>query len=636
MPEPRTALDSRVTELRARQLAGWEAGERVLLEPLLAGDSELLADEEALLHLIYAEVLLREEYGEHPGPEEYVRRFPSREAAIRRQFAFHAAFGALNAGASADAVSTTTGPVAPPRGADEALPELGPYTVLGELGRGGMGVVYKARHRTLTTRLAALKVLRHGAGGAEERERFLSEARAVAALHHPNVVRIYDVFTPPAGGGDPFVALEYVEGGSLADRIDGTPLPPREAAALLVPLAEAIHHAHRHGIVHRDLKPANVLLATDEHGLTQIRQEDSSNPIRVHLCSSVANSIPKLTDFGLAKQLDADSGRTRSGVILGTPSYMAPEQAGGRNHEVGPPADVYGLGAVLYECLTGRPPFKADTVLNTLAQVAAEEPVPPRSLQPGVPRDLETICRKCLEKAPGRRYASAAELAADLRRFLRGEPTRARPAGALGRAVKWVKRRPAAAALVGVSGLAAAVLVAVGVAFTIRLDEQKRDALAQRDEAVRQTLRAEREREEARKQKEVALAERAEARRQSKRARHLLALMATAVDEIAVNTRSGRIAEITSGVSGTVLFKLACFYAKGSKALSADPDLPAEDRSRLAEQYAASAVRLLGCAEQVGFFEPKRPENREALKKSADLAVLRSRADYQRLAARLR
>ena len=595
MPELRTPLDSLVADLRAQQLSAWEAGDRVALESLLADHPEIHDDQEALLHLIYAEVLLREEYGERPALDEYVRRFSACESALRRQFAFHDAFGVLGDD-SLPGSKTTAVSDAPDREVNRAFKEIGPYEILGEIGRGGMGIVYKGRHRTLTTRLAAIKVLLTGAGGVEERQRFLTEARSVASLQHPNIVRIYDVFDPPTGGGDPFVALEYVEGGTLADRIGGTPLPPREAATLLLPLAEAIEHAHLRGIIHRDLKPANVLLA---NGAT----------------------VPKVTDFGLAKQLDADSAQTRTGVIMGTPSYMAPEQASGRTHEVGPAADIYGLGAIFYEALTGRPPFRADTVLNTLAQVVAEDPVPPRSLQPGVPPDLETICLKCLNKTPDRRYASAGTLADDLRRFLRGEPILARPTGLVERAVKWVKRRPAASGMVGLSALALVALVTVWVSFTIQLDEQKRDAITQRDEA--------------RKQKDVALAERAEALRQSNRARHLLALSANAVDEIAVNLRGGKQEEIASGRPGAILFKLACHYAKTSKALSGDPDLALEDRTLLGKQYAVSAVRLLGCAKQVGFFAAKGSESRPTLAKNSDLEVLRSREDYKQFVAQL-
>jgi serine/threonine protein kinase len=616
MPDLRHPLDSLIRDIRDRQSGRWEAGDHVLLEPLLADHPELLAEPEALLHLIYAEALLREDHGERPGVDEYVRRFPSFEAALRRQFAFHEAVGAMATDGSFPGSSTTVHDGSM-RGAREARSEIGPYEILGEVGRGGMGVVYKGRHRTLTTRLAAIKVLHPAAGGEEARERFLAEARAVASLHHPNIVRIYDVCDPAPGEGEPFVALEYVEGGSLADRINGTPLPPREAADLLLPLAEAMHQAHLQGIIHRDLKPANVMLAGS------VRARSVSEGGAQSLADAAGSDlIPKITDFGLAKQLDADSALTRTGAIVGTPSYMAPEQASGRNHEVGPLADVYGLGAVLYEMLTGRPPFKADTVLNTLNQVISTDPVPPRSLQPGVPRDLETICLKCLLKDPAKRYPSAGELAGDLRRFLQGEPIRARPTGTAERAAKWVRRRPAAASLIGAGGLALAGLVALWASFTIRLEEQKRDAIEQRDEA--------------RKQKKVALAERAEAQRQSRRAGHLLALMATAVDEIAVAARSAKAAESSSGSPGAVLFKLACFYARASRTLAGDRDMAGEDRDRLAEQFAVSAVRLLGCAETVGFFERGRAANRQELHKSKDLAVLRSRPDYKRLVSRLR
>ena len=586
MPELRNSL---VDEVRLRQVAGWEAGERVLLEPLLAGRAASL-DEEALLDLIYSEILLREEHGERPGLEEYVARFPAHEAALRRQFAFHDAVGALETDGPLPGSDTTAdGATGRPRTGPVA--EIGPYDLLGEIGRGGMGVVYLGRHRTLTTRLAAIKVL-HNA--ADERGRFLTAARAVASLQHPNIVRIYDVSDPPAGQGEPFVALEYVAGGTLADKLDGTPLPPRDAAALLVLLAEAVGHAHGRGVIHRDLKPANVLLAEDG---------------------------PKVTDFGLAKRLDADSAQTRTGVVMGTPSYMAPEQASGRTRDIGPLADVYGLGAVLYETLTGRPPFRGTTVLETIRQVIDADPVTPRSLQPGVPRDLETICLKCLSKAPGRRYPSANALADDLGRFLRVEPILARPTGATERAVKWVKRRPTAAGLIGVGCLALAALVAVWASFTIRLDEQKRTAEERRDEAIRETARADRERDEA--------------LRQSKRAQRLLVLTGSAVNEIAVNVRSSKTAELASGNAGSVLFELACFYARASKAMREDAGLSAEDRIPLAEQYAVSAVRLLDCAKQVGFFGGAGSANRRALETNADLAILRSRDDYKRFVARL-
>jgi tetratricopeptide (TPR) repeat protein/predicted Ser/Thr protein kinase len=297
------------------------------------------------------------------------------------------------------------------------------YEVLGELGRGGMGVVYRARQTTLG-RVVALKMILAGAhAGPDELARFRTEAEAIARLQHPGIVQIYEVGEHE---GLPYFSLEFCPGGSLEKKLNGTPLPAAEAAALVQALARAVLAAHAKGVVHRDLKPANVLLAED--------------------------STPKITDFGLAKKLD-EAGHTASGAVLGTPSYMAPEQAGGRGKAVGPAADVYALGALLYECLTGRPPFKAATPLDTLLQVVSEEPVPPRLLQPQVPRDLETICLKCLHKDPERRYAGADSLAADLGRFRDGRPILARRIGPLGRLGRWVRRNPVVAGLTAASAL---------------------------------------------------------------------------------------------------------------------------------------------------------------------------------------
>jgi len=288
-----------------------------------------------------------------------------------------------------------------------------------------MGVVYKARQISLN-RLAALKMVRAGAfASPQELARFKAEAQAVAQLQHPNIVQIFEVGEVD---GLPYFSLEFVEGGSLDKVIAGQPQPVRKAAALVETLARAIHYAHQHNIVHRDLKPANVLL--------------------------MADGSPKITDFGLAKQLEGDSGQTRSGQVMGTPQYMAPEQAAGRTKEVGPAADIYSLGVILYEMLTGRPPFLAPSTMEILHQVMSVEPVAPRRLQAQVPCDLETICLKCLEKEIGRRYASAAALADDLKLFLAGEPIRARAVGTIERAWKWAKRRPAVAVMSTVTALA--------------------------------------------------------------------------------------------------------------------------------------------------------------------------------------
>jgi WD40 repeat protein len=332
----------------------------------------------------------------------------------------------------------TTLPPSPPQPDD--LPASGPavpgYEILGELGRGGMGVVYRARQVKLNRPVALKMILAGGHAGPDELARFQAEAEAVGRLQHPNIVQIHEV---GESEGRPFFSLEFVAGGSLASRLDGTPWPAPQAARLVETLAGAMHAAHQQGIIHRDLKPANVLLAAD--------------------------GAPKITDFGLAKRLDPEAvGQTESGAILGTPSYMAPEQAGGRTKEVGPAADTYALGAILYELLTGRPPFRAATALDTILQVIADEPAAPTDLNAKVPRDLETVCLKCLRKEPAKRYASAAELADDLRRYQNGEPIRARPVGAVEKAAKWARRRPAAAAALAAS-LAALVLLAAVAAL---------------------------------------------------------------------------------------------------------------------------------------------------------------------------
>jgi eukaryotic-like serine/threonine-protein kinase len=314
----------------------------------------------------------------------------------------------------------------PPVLREPHLPAVDGYEILGELGRGGMGVVYRARH-VLLNRPCVLKMILAGDfADALAVARFRVEAEAEARLHHPNIVQIYHIGEV---AGRPFFELEYVEGGSLDRRLDGTPWTPRRAAELVEALARGIAEAHRHEIVHRDLKPGNVLLASD--------------------------GTPKITDFGLAKSLAGDSGLTQTGAILGSPAYMAPEQAEGKTKEVGPLADVYALGAILYELLTGRPPLCGATMLETLELVRTAEPVPPSRLVPGLPRDVETIALKCLQKETGKRYDSAAALAEDLRRFLGGEPIVARRIGPIERAWRWCRRHPAPACLT-----AAVVLVA--------------------------------------------------------------------------------------------------------------------------------------------------------------------------------
>jgi len=339
----------------------------------------------------------------------------------------------------------------------------GEYELLEEVGRGGMGVVYKSRQAGLNRVVALKKIHAAELGEQASLSRFRKEAEALSSINHPNVVQVHSVGEQ---NGEPFFVMEFVEGRTLKEQIGGVPQKPRRAAELTAVLAGAVHAAHLKGIVHRDLKPANVLMSAD--------------------------GVPKVADFGLAKRVE-EVGATQTGAVLGTPSYMAPEQAEGRVKDVGPPTDVYALGAILYEMLTGRPPFVGATPVETLLQVRGQEPIAPRSFQKTTPRDLETICLKCLRKEPGRRYATAEALERDLRRFLNGEPIAARPVSLGERAWMHCRRRPARFA-VAVSATAAAVLgVLLGVNFAYQgeLREKERQANALRQAAETSAREAE-------------------------------------------------------------------------------------------------------------------------------------------------
>jgi WD40 repeat protein/tRNA A-37 threonylcarbamoyl transferase component Bud32 len=331
------------------------------------------------------------------------------------------------------------------------LPAVAGFEILEELGRGGSGVVYKARQEQ-PARIVALKLLLGGHhAGSERLARFLAEGNALARLQHPHIVQVFEVGEHQ---GMPFLVLEYMAGGSLAQRWAGAPQPAKHAARLVECLARAVEHAHTQGVIHRDLKPANILLTED--------------------------GTPKVADFGLAKQERPEL--TASGAILGTPSYMAPEQAAGDSRATGPAADVWALGAILYELLTGRPPFRAATVLETLEQVRLQEPVSPSQLQPGTPHDLSTVCLKCLQKEPARRYASAGELAEDLQRFLGDRPVKARQASAWEQLRRWARRNPALARMTAAVLVLVVVLVVGSMAAAWRMNRVASQALqAERD-----------------------------------------------------------------------------------------------------------------------------------------------------------
>ena len=348
------------------------------------------------------------------------------------------AITANDSGATTDFTATSglPGPRTSPTSKQIRSGKVASYDILDELGRGGMGVVYKARDQRLG-RVVALKViLAGGHAGTAERNRFHVEVEAAAQLQHPNIAQVYEV---GEDNGQPFMAMEFCSGGTLEARIRDKPQPPREAAQLVATLAEALHHAHQAGIIHRDIKPANVLLAAD--------------------------GSPKVVDFGLAKRIGGTDGFTQTGAIMGTLGYMAPEQAAGRTREANSATDVYSLGALLYKLLTGRPPFHGPSELETITSIVARDPVSIQSLQPRVPLDLVTICQKCLEKKPTRRYATAAALAEDLRRHLADLPIQARPLGPLERAWRWGKRHQGIS-LVLVAGVILLMLVAACLAWS--------------------------------------------------------------------------------------------------------------------------------------------------------------------------
>lgn len=449
----------------------WQEGDHPQIEDFLTDFHE--KDRHwLLLELIQLDAYYRSQAGEEPKAEEYQNRFPELEsdcleASLSREF---------------DPAMRTVG-------VDSTIPPgtkvgyLGDYELLEEIARGGMGVVYKARQTSLS-RIVAVKMILTGQFASEqEAKRFQTEAEAAANLKHRHIVAVYEVGEYE---GQSYFSMDYIEGKNLAEFVREHPLPPRTAARYVHQIAEAIHFAHQQGTLHRDLKPSNVLID--------------------------ANDEVKITDFGLATQVEADSGLTQTGQILGTPSYMPPEQAQGKRLLIGPASDVYSLGAILYELLTGRPPFKADNTLETLRQVIETEPISPRLLNPAVPKDLETICLKCLEKEPHKRILTGELLAEELERFLNGEPILSRPISRVERVWRACKRNPAVASLIATVLLVLVVGVVTTTTFAVlaKQEANKNSRLTAIEKASRK--KAEQAEKIASKQRDLASdnAERAE------------------------------------------------------------------------------------------------------------------------------
>jgi tetratricopeptide (TPR) repeat protein len=408
-------IDALLSDLRA----SWQRGQRPSVRELLQQHPALLSRPETAAELIYLEYILRQEHGENPDRDAYLREYAAFAAPLQELF---------DAGYLVDEVLPRG------QGSDDQPRRIGDYEIMEKIGEGGMGVVYRARQVSLG-RIVAIKMIRSGqAPGKTDLARFGNEARAGATLHHPHIVAVHEVGDHL---GRPFFSMDFVNGRSLAELLRENPLPADRAAGYVRTIALAIQHAHEHGILHRDLKPSNVLVDEADQ--------------------------PRVTDFGLAKRLEGDSELTLSGQVLGTPSYMPPEQANPKLGPITPASDVYALGAILYEALSARPPFKAENPLETLKQVLESEPVPLRLLNRMIPRDLETICLKCLQKQPNQRYASALELSQDLDRYLKHEPIRARPIGPVHRLARWCRRNP------WVAGLAASVMLSlfIGTAVSV-------------------------------------------------------------------------------------------------------------------------------------------------------------------------
>jgi eukaryotic-like serine/threonine-protein kinase len=443
--------------IRVDQAERWKAGRPIPVEDYLDRYPRIAANAEASLDLIHNEFILAERQGQTFDVENFVRRFPTHADTLRLQIDLHHAVAGNSAVSSEPPRNDPWNQITLERFAagPTTMPIVPGYDLLAEIGRGGMGVVYKARHLALGRDVALKMVLAGSQAGAVELVRFRQEAEAVAKLDHPNIVEVYEV---GAYQGQSYLALEFIGGGDLARKSTGVPQPPRDAARLVETLAAAVQHAHVCGILHRDLKPANVLLTLD--------------------------GVPKLADFGLARRIDGGGGLTATHAILGTPSFIAPEQAAGES-KIGPAVDIYGLGAILYMLLTGQPPFLGENAIETLRRAIDDPPIPVSRLRPDCPRDLDVICLKCLEKNPSKRYSTAAAFADDLHRFLADEAILARPIGRVEKLGRWARRNPGVATLSSLLALLLLVIGLGGFGLSLRLKSALGQAEGDRDAARR-------------------------------------------------------------------------------------------------------------------------------------------------------